>query len=271
LSHRVFYNYYYIKNSETLRQKMKTHTIIFTAFNFDSLEEFIDDIQCDWAIGQLEKCPTTGKVHIQGMAWAKTQSRWGQLKKLCHIEKCFKPVDSIKYCTKEDTRVRGPYEKGKRPTFNVKGQKLKNMELLKMDVVEALKEDKISWKDASKFQYAKQLVSVAEAPKETENRGCYWLVGKSGSGKSRYVREKYPDCYLKMINKWFDGYMGEDVMLIEDVDKDHAKWLCYFLKIWSDRYKFRAEVKGGSILIPPFKHVYVTSNWTPSDRDWETT
>lgn len=88
-----------------------------------------------------------------------------------------------------------------------------------------------------------------------------WHHGPTGTGKSYTVRLKYPNFYYKMNNKWWDNYEDEDVVLIEDVGHSH-EWMGDFLKIWSDRYAYRAEVKNSTTTLRP-KRIIVTSNYLP--------
>jgi len=95
-----------------------------------------------------------------------------------------------------------------------------------------------------------------------------WIWGKPGCGKSRWVRHYHErdQLYDKQLNKWWDGYVSERVVLLDDFDRNHA-CLGSHLKRWADRYSFPAEWKGGKTDIRPQK-IIVTSN-LPPERIWE--
>jgi len=88
-----------------------------------------------------------------------------------------------------------------------------------------------------------------------------WFIAPTGYGKSYLARKMYPDLFDKPLNKWWDGYRGQDVVLLDDVDMCHNVWIGYFLKRWADRYSFPAEQKGTTIQIRP-KILVVTSQYT---------
>jgi hypothetical protein len=88
-----------------------------------------------------------------------------------------------------------------------------------------------------------------------------WWHGPTGTGKSRKAWTDFPEHFAKPVNKWWDGYSGEEVVVIEEWQPDNSMTAAK-LKVWADRYPFPAEVKGGTIKqIRPAKLI-VTSNYT---------
>jgi hypothetical protein len=65
------------------------------------------------------------------------------------------------------------------------------------------------------------------------------------------AREKYFDnkpFYYKHCNKWWDGYTGQEYVLIDDFGLKHDV-LAHHLKLWGDRYGTSGEIKGGMIAL----------------------
>lgn len=102
-------------------------------------------------------------------------------------------------------------------------------------------------------------------PKAQDKMDFHWYVGPAGCGKTRMVRTHNPVHYLKDPNtKWWDGYVDQPCVIIEDYDKKCDPMLQQMLKRWADHYPFAAEIKGGSMNIRP-PRIIVTSNYTLRD------
>lgn len=228
----------------------------------------IRKIDCQYKIIGKETAPTTGTPHLQCyFYWANARS-YNMVKTLFrewHLEKAKgNSFQNYEYCSKEgDFEEQGPRPKDPRKGGGdaqlarwqgaVASAEAGNMEDIPADLLVRYHN---TWK---RMRMDAQLSGVHE--ETSEQMEWYW--GPSGTGKSRFARDNNPGCYLKMCNKWWDAYKGEDVVLLEDLDRDHSK-LVHFLKIWADRYPFPAEVKGAAIMIRP-KKIIVTSNYHPNE------
>lgn len=229
----------------------------YTADDFEAVKL----VECSYVVVGKE-VGDSGTPHLQGfIQFAKPGKTFAAVRKLvplAHWEMTKGSVDdNYVYCTKAGDF----FEKGVKPMSQSK----------KNDVLKRSLEQRWSLAKAGRFEelppeciktyeyiYRKNLVVVDRA--DLDN---LWIVGVSGSGKSRYVRETYSVFYSKPMSKWWDGYAGEDVVVLDDFDPGHGKFLAYFLKIWADHYAFNAEVKGGMMKIRP-KSIVVTSQYNIS-------
>lgn len=66
------------------------------------------------------------------------------------------------------------------------------------------------------------------------------------------------DYYVKQQNKWWDGYTGQKVVILEDLDSSS---LGHQLKEWADSWGCLGEYKGGTVALS-YTHFIVTSNFT---------
>jgi len=101
-----------------------------------------------------------------------------------------------------------------------------------------------------------------------------WWYGETGTGKSRLAWEKYGIvCYQKMLNKWWDGYNDQPVVVIEEWSPKNEV-TASALKVWADRYPFTAQIKGGVLQKIRPQKIIVISNYRlgdcfPDTRDAE--
>jgi len=246
----------------------KQRNFCFTHNNYSGTE-LEDNIDCRYILYGKELCPTTGTPHLQGFIVFKSQKTLSAAIKLlpgCHVEETRNWEASVVYCKKEGDYVeRGeplmpPKEKG-------------NTEKRRWDEIhQAAQEGRFEDIDAEvrvkyprNLEYIRTQALLSRELEDTEVRH-EWYWGTTGTGKSRKARTENPGAYLKMCNKWWDGYVDQDIVLIEDFDKVHSV-LGHHLKIWGDRYPYPAEKKGNAMVIRPRK-IIVTSNYHPKDI-WE--
>ena len=225
-----------------------------------------DQIECQYMIYGKEIAPTTGTPHLQGFVRFLTEKSLKQVRSYlpgCDVRVADMPEAAIEYCKKD-----GEYtERGTAPIFAKQkgaGEKRRWGEIREACEQGRFEDlpDEIRYKNL-KLNKAHRNEALRSRELHDTEAQMLWYYGEAGTGKSRKAREENPGAYLKMCNKWWDGYTDQDVVIIEDFDEAHSV-LCHHLKIWGDRYPFLAEVKGDAINIRP-KLIIVTSNYHPRD------
>lgn len=88
-----------------------------------------------------------------------------------------------------------------------------------------------------------------------------WWIGPTGTGKSSTAWELYPNHYGKSLNKWWDNYFFEDVVIVEEWSPDND-CTASALKKWADRFPYEVEIKRGSLPRIRPRKIIVLSNYT---------
>ena len=228
------------------------------------------------AMGLGKEKGKEGTPHLQGWVVypsAKTESAvrkaWKRMLRGlggAHLEKMRSSVDvNREYCKKE-----GEYEEwGDIPISQKKKGEMESERW--SSALKAAKEGRLDdIDDDIRCRYYSTWKRIQDdhrpKPESLDTLDNHWFYGPSGTGKSKSARDQYPSAYIKMNNKWWDGYAGEETIIIDDFDKYDVA-MSGHLKRWCDHYPFPAEYKGGSKMIRP-KTIIVTSNYTPEEI-WE--
>ena len=215
----------------------------------------VKQLQLEFIIGCLEHGEERQTPHIQGFARFKKQVYYATLRSKIA---CFWEVargsesQNIDYCTKQNgekfTWGKPATEESKK-TMSAEAR----VESLRKDVIE------MNWQqfeDAHPVEstYQKNIwLNYKYEHKQDDtiwggilSKKNFWIYGPPGTGKSRWAWQQQGAIYVKLQNKWWDGfhYADYNIVLIEDWGADKGM-LAPNLKQWSDRYKFIAEIKGG--------------------------
>ncbi len=223
-------------------------------------EDFNDIIR--YIIWGKERCPKTNKDHYQGFIQFINQKRLIAVKKISgsnkiHLEACKGTVkDNMIYCQKE-----GNYrEKGKAISQGYRSD---------LEDIKNLLDKGSSMKDIADFNFGaycryrnsferyKQMVNKNRT-KEFRKVEVIVIKGPTGCGKTRRAVETSKDHWKVEGDElqWFDGYEGEETIVIDEYDNQIN---CTKLLGLLDGYQRRLPIKGG-FTYANWKRVILTSN-----------
>lgn len=204
----------------------------------------------------------SGTPHLQGFIYFPNPRSIPAIRKLlvgAHVEVTKSIPGSIEYCKKDGDF----FESGTPPMSQKrKGESGSDAYEEAWALAKKGKIEEIS--PALRLRYYGTLLRIAAdyqvVPPSQEVMDFHWYYGPSGSGKSLKARVDNPDHYLKLPNKWWDGYKNQACVIIDEWSPHHSV-LADHLKRWADHHAFSAEIKGGTKCLRPPKLI-ITSNYS---------
>lgn len=242
---------------------MNSYNWCFTLNNYTDAEyDALLDLPCTYLVIGKE-VGESGTPHLQGYIRFESKKRLTALKKLVVNRIHWEPMKGTSkqasdYCKKDNLYV----EKGKLPEQGKRNDLETAIQLIKGGTDVRRVADQCSEVFVKYGRGLRDLALTLQVPYEHDTVRGLWFVGRPGSGKSAFART-YNDFYLKAQNKWFDGYGGEETIILDDLDQG-GKCLGHLLKIWTDRYACTGETKGGTVHLR-HKNFIVTSNYRISE------
>jgi len=177
------------------------------------------------------------------------------------------PGAAYDYCAKEETRLEEPLSHGvPPPRLNVLGDKKAfNQRMIEIGAEKAVEEGHIRVTEYAKLKMNLDLYKACTVKLPgLDALDNEWIWGLPGIGKTKSVRDRYPDLYEKDKSKYWNGYVGEKVVLIDDVEKDEM-FLLGLLKKIAQHKPFMAEDKFGQMRPARPEKIICTSNFHFND------
>lgn len=233
-----------------------------------------------------------GTQHLQGYIEMKQACREAAMRKLSpsahwEIAKGTR-YQCIEYSTKEDTRLENPWyfdgilwiacgdvlplslQELKNPIHSLsKNSKSTAMSSRLFAIRDQLSEPNCNSTEAIadsdfdlwvRYYRAFEKYLVMKTKPRNHPVDVHIVQGPTGTGKSKWALDTYPEAYWKQRSNWWDGYAGHEVVVIDEF----YGWLPFDLLLRiCDRYPLLVETKGGQMQFVA-KTIVITTNALPS-------
>lgn len=245
---------------------------IFTLNNYsrDECEE-LRAVKCRCMKAGFEIAPTTGTPHVQGAVYWDNAVSMAQAKKRLGDRVWLKQMrgnwDDQDYCLKDGEILR---DDGEPPAQGKWGDLGRFREEIAAGIDEVDSYEQFPMVMARYPRFRGGYLAALAKRKGSEFRNIktriFWGPGGTNKTKSamcdtegNYKKDMYKVANTKGL-KWFDGYQGESILVIDEFDGD----ICTFNR-WKqllDGHRLDVEVKGG-MMTACWTEVFITSNKAP--------
>lgn len=228
----------------------------FTKFTDDENWKPRETEDVAFCIWQQEKCPDTGRLHMQGYIRFKKPTRFGAVLEYfagpgtpIHIDvaRGNERQAGRDYCAKENSRVAGPWEfgtedpmagtKGRRTDFEEIKEKFKQGAGLRQIAEEYTSQYVMYHQGIEKM---KDLVTPPPPPEREVKTLVMW--GKTGTGKTHRARTMWPEIFSVEPGKWpWDSYRGQEMILFDEFD--YTKWTIQQMNKFCDKWRLELDCR----------------------------
>lgn len=214
-----------------------------------------------------------GTPHFQGFVMFSQPKRFNTLHALLPQDIWLLSAEAsaqanIDYCTKEDTRVEGPWEDGEKPAASKKSQFKSVCEDLaagRTTLSEIRRNHPSVW--ALHYRGLKDLALSDPGPTVRDVQ-VILHIGPTGTGKTWDAVHASNDYAIKSSGQWYDSYLGQEVLIWDDFCGRMSQCKLDHLLRVTDIYQVLCEHKGGSVYLR-LKTWYFTTNIHPERwYDW---
>ncbi len=206
----------------------------------------------------------SGTPHLQCYVYYDNARHFDTIRKLfpgAHVEAAKgNAQQNDDYCSKEGdvTRIGTIPRQGKRSDIDVVREIIEETGSMSQVVQQA--------PSYQACKMAEMILKYNEKPRTYGRRRVIWHWGDTGTGKTFAVFKQHPDVFTPLSFKWWDGYDGHEVVLLDDIRGDYCKF--HEILMLTGERPFRVETKGGSRQAI-YDVIYITSPFHPTDL-WHT-
>jgi len=228
---------------------------------------------CSFFVYQRELCPKTAREHFQGylelerqMPFTAIQRQFEGLR-TAHFEKRYgTQKQAIDYCSKEDTRIEGPWTYGEAKAQGERNDLISVKRALDEGMSLARVSDDFYGPWVKYHRSFKEYRRVHAKPRDFKSM-VILIVGPSGVGKSRFATQlcsylgttyKNPD---KHSGFWCDDYDGQDVFFMDEFDGDRMRPKAF--NDLCDRYECVVPCHGSAGHQMVSRYIVIVSNYMP--------
>lgn len=256
---------------------------------FKSIQSLPSNI--GYMVGQVEKCPDTGSVHLQAYVQLRRkgtksvfQSAIGDSVANVQFQKHGSVQAMVNYCQKEESRVEGPWEYGILVTSGSNKRKLREAVEQSPDrmadedpkvyrrIMARIMQEK--YVEKFKFTHDKrpwQIKLEEIISKPADDRQIIWVYGEKGNeGKSTYAKKLYTEGWFysrggKVQDILYSYAMKPEAHVVFDIPRSQKDYINYSV-IEQLKDGLCTSVKYEPIMISRIEpiHVVVMANFKPN-------